>query len=215
MVFWFTDPQGVIGRYYAKALGESEDVANAIEQQYWPKYSGALLPKTDVAVSVALAEKFDTFVGMFGIGQKPTGTQDPFAWRKSAIGTLRMWKDTNTYWYSFKKNIDIPVSSLRRLIAIKNRLMTHHTSAQSSWFHNKHQQCQYNIWKPHLISLRALCYCTCAHRFCATSTTFAVFMFFSGTNTCQHNYIRFEKHISSVPVMSFSVEPSKGRSLGE
>ena len=79
MVFGFTDPQGVIGRYYAKALGESEDVANAIEQQYWPKYSGALLPKTDVAVSVALAEKLDTFVGMFGIGQKPTGTQDPFA----------------------------------------------------------------------------------------------------------------------------------------
>ena len=67
MVFGFTDPQGVIGRYYAKALGESE-VANAIEQQYWPKYSGALLPKTDVAVSVALAEKLDTFVGMFGIG---------------------------------------------------------------------------------------------------------------------------------------------------
>ena len=78
-VFGFTDPQGVIGKYYSKALGESEDVANAIEQQYWPKYSGALLPKTDVAVSVALAEKLDTFVGMFGIGQKPTGSQDPFA----------------------------------------------------------------------------------------------------------------------------------------
>ena len=100
----------VIGRYYAKALGESEDVASAIEaveQQYWPKYSGALLPKTDVAVSVALAEKLDTFVGMFVIGQKPTGTQDPFAWRQSAIGTLRMLKDTTidtpfekNYWYT-------------------------------------------------------------------------------------------------------------------
>ena len=103
MVFWFTDPQGVIGRYYAKALGESEDVANAIEQQYWPKYSGALLPKADVALSVALAEKLDTFVGMFGISQKPTDTQDPFAWRQSAIGTLRMLKDTN---------IDIPLEKL-------------------------------------------------------------------------------------------------------
>ena len=79
MVFGFTDPQGVIGRYYAKALGESKDVANAIGQQYWQKYSGALLPKTDVAVSVALAEKLDTFVGMFGTRQKPTGIQDPFA----------------------------------------------------------------------------------------------------------------------------------------
>ena len=63
----------------AKALGHSEDVANAMEQQYWPKYSGSQLPKTHVAVSVALAEKLDTFVGMFGIGQKPSGTKDPFA----------------------------------------------------------------------------------------------------------------------------------------
>ena len=123
MVFGFTDPQGVIGSYYAKALGESEDVANAIEQQYWPKYSGALRPKTDVAVSVALAEKLDTFVGMFGIGQKPTGTQDPFAWRQYAIGTLRMLKDTHIDT-PFENFIDIPVSSLRRWIVIKNRLIT-------------------------------------------------------------------------------------------
>ena len=64
-----------------KSVLHSRIAMNAIEQQYQyrPKYSGALLPKTDVAVSVALDEKLDTFVGMFGIGQKPTGTQDPFA----------------------------------------------------------------------------------------------------------------------------------------
>ncbi len=69
MVFEFTDLQGIIGKYYAKAHGESEIVADAIEQQYWPKYSGADLPKTDVANCVALAEKLDTLVGIFGVGQ--------------------------------------------------------------------------------------------------------------------------------------------------
>lgn len=93
MVFEFTDLQGIIGKYYAKAHGESEMVADAIEQQYWPKYSGAELPQTDVASCVALAEKLDTLVGIFGIGQKPSGNKDPFALRRSAIGILRILRD--------------------------------------------------------------------------------------------------------------------------
>ena len=94
-----TDLQGVIGKYYAKAHGESEDVANAIEQQYWPICSGAQLPKTDIAVCVALAEKFDTLVGMFGIAQKPTGNKNPCALRSFAIGISCIPTDTT---------IDIP-----------------------------------------------------------------------------------------------------------
>jgi glycyl-tRNA synthetase beta chain len=94
MVFEFTDLQGIIGKYYARAHGETELVSNAIEQQYWPKYSGAELPDTKVANCVALAEKLDTLVGIFGAGQKPTGNKDPFALRRSAIGVLRILRDT-------------------------------------------------------------------------------------------------------------------------
>ena len=95
MVFEFTDLQGIIGKYYAKAHGELQIVADAIEQQYWPKYSGAELPNTTIASCVALAEKLDTLVGIFGVGQKPTGNKDPFALRRSAIGILRILRDTN------------------------------------------------------------------------------------------------------------------------
>ncbi|AJC48991.1 glycine--tRNA ligase subunit beta [Allofrancisella guangzhouensis] len=95
MVFEFTDLQGIIGKYYAKAHGELEIVADAIEQQYWPKYSGAELPQTALASCVALAEKLDTLVGIFGINQKPTGNKDPFALRRSAIGILRILRDTD------------------------------------------------------------------------------------------------------------------------
>ena len=94
MVFEFTDLQGIIGKYYAKAHGETTLVSDAIEQQYWPKYSGAELPTTKVANCVALAEKLDTLVGIFGVGQKPTGNKDPFALRRSAIGILRILRDT-------------------------------------------------------------------------------------------------------------------------
>lgn len=114
MVFEFTDLQGIIGKYYAKAHGESDIVAEAIEQQYWPKYSGAELPKTDVAACVALAEKLDTLVGIFGIGQKPTGNKDPFALRRSAIGILRILRDTNID-ISLEKVIDIAIASYKEV----------------------------------------------------------------------------------------------------
>ncbi|BCD90840.1 glycine--tRNA ligase beta subunit [Francisella halioticida] len=114
MVFEFTDLQGIIGKYYAKADDESEVVANAIEQQYWPKYSGAELPKTNVAACVALAEKLDTLIGIFGINQKPTGNKDPFALRRSAIGILRILRDTNID-VSLEEVIDIAISSYKKI----------------------------------------------------------------------------------------------------
>ncbi|AIT08883.1 glycyl-tRNA synthetase subunit beta [Candidatus Francisella endociliophora] len=123
MVFEFTDLQGIIGKYYAKAHAEDEIVADAIEQQYWPKYSGAELPKTDVAVCVALAEKLDTLVGIFGIGQKPTGNKDPFALRRSAIGILRMLRDTNVD-ISLDKVIDIALASYKEINGLNFKVDT-------------------------------------------------------------------------------------------
>ncbi|APC95738.1 glycine--tRNA ligase subunit beta [Francisella tularensis subsp. novicida] len=114
MVFEFTDLQGIIGKYYAKAHGETDTVAEAIEQQYWPKYSGAELPRTDVAACVALAEKLDTLVGIFAIGQKPTGNKDPFALRRSAIGILRILRDTSVD-ISLEKIIDITLESYKKI----------------------------------------------------------------------------------------------------
>ncbi|MFT4693419.1 MAG: glycyl-tRNA synthetase beta chain [Francisella sp.] len=114
MVFEFTDLQGIIGKYYAKAHGESEIVADAIEQQYWPRYSGAELPKTATANCVALAEKLDTLIGIFGIGQKPTGNKDPFALRRSAIGILRILRDTEVD-ISLEKVIDIAIESYKTI----------------------------------------------------------------------------------------------------
>ncbi len=93
MVFEFTDLQGVIGKYYARAHGKDDFICESIEQQYWPKFAGDALPKSPLAKTVALAEKLDTLVGIFGIGQKPTGDKDPFALRRAAIGVLRILKE--------------------------------------------------------------------------------------------------------------------------
>ncbi|WP_440992976.1 glycine--tRNA ligase subunit beta [Cysteiniphilum litorale] len=93
MVYEFTDLQGIIGKYYAKAHGEDDVVCQAIEEQYWPKYAGDKLPQSKIAQALAIAEKMDTLVGIFGIGQKPTGDKDPFALRRAAIGVLRILKE--------------------------------------------------------------------------------------------------------------------------
>ncbi|GAB4223970.1 MAG: glycine--tRNA ligase subunit beta [Francisella sp.] len=114
MVFEFTDLQGIIGKYYAKAHGESSVVAEAIEQQYWPRYAGDNLPTSDVASCVALADKIDTLVGIFAIGEKPTGNKDPFALRRSAIGILRILRDTNVD-ISLEKVIDISLESYNNI----------------------------------------------------------------------------------------------------
>ena len=93
MVYEFTNLQGIIGKYYAKAHNESDLVCQSIEQQYWPKHSGAELPAHPVSQAVALAEKIDTLVGVFGIGQIPSGDKDPFGLRRAAIGVLRILKE--------------------------------------------------------------------------------------------------------------------------
>ncbi|MCP3698715.1 MAG: glycine--tRNA ligase subunit beta [Aliivibrio sp.] len=89
MVFEFTDTQGVMGMHYATHDGEDEQVALALYEQYMPRFAGDELPSTDISASVAMADKLDTLVGIFGIGQAPKGS-DPFALRRAALGILRI-----------------------------------------------------------------------------------------------------------------------------
>jgi glycyl-tRNA synthetase beta chain len=90
MVGEFPELQGVMGGYYARHDGESEAVAEAVEDHYKPRFSGDALPRGNVGLIVALADKLETLVGLFGIGQLPTGDKDPFALRRHALGLIRM-----------------------------------------------------------------------------------------------------------------------------
>ncbi len=95
MVMEFTDLQGTMGMHYARLNGETEAVAVALAEQYKPKFSGDTVPTAAVSICVALAEKLDTLVGIFGIGQAPKGAADPFALRRAAIGVLRICLENN------------------------------------------------------------------------------------------------------------------------
>ena len=101
----FTSQQGVMGGYYAKAQGESDVVATAISQHYRPRFAGDVLPDTVVGKAVAVADKLDTICGMFAINEPPTGSADPFAVRRSAIGVIAMLRT-------------MPATSLPKLISI-------------------------------------------------------------------------------------------------
>jgi len=90
MVGEFPELQGIMGRYYARLDGEDEVVADAIEGHYHPRFAGDSLPQGPIATAVALADKLETIVGIWGIGLIPTGDKDPFALRRAALGVLRM-----------------------------------------------------------------------------------------------------------------------------
>ena len=90
MVGEFADLQGLMGSYYAANDGEPELVAMAIGEQYMPKYAGGDLPSTAIGNILAISDKLDSIVGLFAVGQPPTGSKDPFALRRSAIGVLRI-----------------------------------------------------------------------------------------------------------------------------
>ena len=90
MVFEFPELQGTMGRYYALHDGEPEALAAALEQHYWPRQAGAALPEAPLAQALALADRLDTLVGIFAIGKEPSGTKDPFALRRAALGLLRI-----------------------------------------------------------------------------------------------------------------------------
>lgn len=103
MVNEFPKLQGIMGRYYALHDGETENVAYALEQQYQPRYAGDDLPENDCGLILSLADKLDTLMGIFAIGQKPTGTKDPFALRRAALGVLRIM---------IEKNLDLDIKQL-------------------------------------------------------------------------------------------------------
>ena len=90
MVYEFPEMQGVMGSYQARRDGEPEELAQAMDEFYMPRFSGDALPRTKTGTAISLAEKLDTLVGIFGIGQKPTGEKDPFALRRAALGALRI-----------------------------------------------------------------------------------------------------------------------------
>ncbi|RLQ22081.1 glycine--tRNA ligase subunit beta [Seongchinamella sediminis] len=90
MVLEFADMQGIAGAYYARHDGEDGAVADAIAQQYWPRFAGDRLPESGTACALGLADRLDTLVGIFGIGQPPTGSKDPFALRRASLAVLRI-----------------------------------------------------------------------------------------------------------------------------
>ncbi len=89
MVGEFPELQGLMGKYYAQHDGEPPEVCAALEEQYWPRFAGDQIPQTRTGIALALADKLDTLAGIFAIGQKPTGTRDPFGLRRAALGVLR------------------------------------------------------------------------------------------------------------------------------
>ncbi|MBF1165111.1 MAG: glycine--tRNA ligase subunit beta [Dechloromonas agitata] len=103
MVGEFPELQGIMGRYYAQHDGLNADVADAIEDHYKPRFAGDSLPRGMVGTVVALADKLETLVGLFGIGQIPTGDKDPFALRRHALGVIRMLAEGN---------LDLPLNAL-------------------------------------------------------------------------------------------------------
>lgn len=90
MVGEFPELQGIMGRYYAQHAGLADDIAYAIEDHYKPRFAGDELPRSQIGIVVALADKLETLVGLFSIGEKPTGDKDPFGLRRQALGIIRM-----------------------------------------------------------------------------------------------------------------------------
>ncbi|MGX5172395.1 glycine--tRNA ligase subunit beta [Aliikangiella sp. IMCC44653] len=103
MVYEFPDLQGIMGKYYALNDGEPAEVAEAMNEIYMPRFAGDELPQTKTGLVLALAERIDTLVGIFSIGQIPTGAKDPFALRRASLGVLRLITE---------KNLDLDLAEL-------------------------------------------------------------------------------------------------------
>ncbi len=112
MVGEFPELQGIMGRYYAQHEKLDNDIAFAIEDHYKPRFAGDELPRNQVGVAVALADKLETLVGLFSIGEKPTGDKDPFALRRQALGIIRMLIECNLN-ISFETMIDLALQQFK------------------------------------------------------------------------------------------------------
>ncbi|PCK08886.1 MAG: glycine--tRNA ligase subunit beta [Alteromonadaceae bacterium] len=114
MVNEFSDMQGIAGFHYALNDGETEAVALAIKEQYLPKFSGDQLPSSDSGAIIALADRLDTITGIFGIGQKPTGSKDPFGLRRASLGALRILVEKQ-YDLDLRELIELAASTYKDL----------------------------------------------------------------------------------------------------
>ena len=115
MVNEFSDLQGIMGRYYAEKDGEAADVAIALDEQYMPRFAGDDLPTTKTGQILSVADKIDTLLGIFAIGQKPTGEKDPFALRRAALGVLRILIERNLS-LDLKEALNIAVDALKDVV---------------------------------------------------------------------------------------------------
>ncbi|MEJ2620664.1 MAG: glycine--tRNA ligase subunit beta [Candidatus Thiodiazotropha sp.] len=122
MVYEFPEMQGIMGRYQAQRDGESAELATALDEFYMPRFSGDQLPQTKTGIALSLAEKLDTLVGIFGIGQKPTGDKDPFALRRAALGALRIIREHSL-------TLDIPALLDAAVEKVADRLTEEKVSA--------------------------------------------------------------------------------------
>ena len=121
MVFEFTDLQGLMGYHYALHDGEDPEVAQALNEQYLPKFAGDELPQTKTGIAVALADRLDTLSGMFGIGQPPTGSKDPFALRRATLGVLRI---------IIEHKLDLDLNELIALAVAQHAVITDEASTK-------------------------------------------------------------------------------------
>lgn len=139
MVGEFDDLQGLAGKYYAEHSNEHADVAAAMIEQYMPAFSGDALPSTQTGTVIALADRLDSLVGLFGVGQIPTGSKDPYALRRAALGVLRIL---------LEKNIDIDLDSLidwaidndwptKPNAETKDSLIQYLLDRFSAWYHDE------------------------------------------------------------------------------
>jgi len=118
LVLEFPGLQGTIGRYYARKAGEDPCVVSAMEQQYLPRHAGDALPQSDCGLVLSIADKLDTLVGIFAIGQRPTGVRDPYALRRAAISLLRILIETPLS-LDLKEILELSAEALRDKVNIK------------------------------------------------------------------------------------------------
>ncbi len=119
----FTQVQGIMGSYYAQSSGENPVVAQAIKEHYMPRFAGDGVPTTDVAKCVAIADKIDTLCGMFAVGQVPSGSSDPFALRRGAIGIISIMKEGLNFSFVDAVNFSLDLYKKQGIKFDKNKVV--------------------------------------------------------------------------------------------
>jgi glycyl-tRNA synthetase beta chain len=140
MVYEFPDLQGIMGRYYAEKDGEHADVCAAMDEVYMPRFAGDQLPQTGAGRSIALADRIDTLVGIFGIGQAPTGAKDPFALRRAALGVLRIIIESDLTQIDLSALIDASMDSFEGIALeadTKPKLLEFFNARLQAWYQEK------------------------------------------------------------------------------